>query len=66
MAGGDTAGLSFSSPEHERVPDTGALGSGWTFAACRVMVLEVFCRTGLLRPFLGGSPDGSGWDSLRG
>lgn len=66
MAGGDAAGLSLSSPEDEGAPETSALGSGWTFAACRVMVLEVFCRTGLLRAFLGGSPDDSGWDSRRG
>lgn len=66
VAGGGAAGLSPSSPEGERAPEASALGSGWTFAACRVMVLEVFCRMGLLRAFLGGSPDGSSLDSRRG
>lgn len=66
VAVGGAAGLSLSSPGDQRALETGALGSGWTFAACRVMVLEVFCRTGLLRAFLGGSPGGSSLDSLRG
>lgn len=65
-AGGGAAGLSLSSPESSRGPEAGALGSSRTFVACRVMVLEVFCRVGVLGVFLGESPDGSSLDSLGG
>ena len=64
VSGGAAAGPSISSLEGQGVPGTGALGSSWTFAACRVMVLEVFCRTGALWPFLRESPSGSSSDSL--
>lgn len=66
VAGGGAAGFSLFSPEGEKGPETGALGSGWTFVACRVMVLEVFCRTGVLRAFRDESSNRSSLDSLRG
>lgn len=65
-AGGRAAGFSLSSLEGDGAPETGTLGASCTFAACRVMVLEVFCRTGVLRAFPGESPAGSGSDSRRG
>lgn len=65
VAAGEAAGLSLASPEGRRVPGSGALGSGWTLVACRVMVLEVFCRMGVLRAFLGESPGSSSLGSLR-
>lgn len=65
-AAGGAAGLSLSSPEGRRVPGAGALGSGWTLVACRVMVLEAFCRTGVLSAFPGKSPGRSGVGSLGG
>ena len=66
VAAGGAAGLCLSSLEGSREPETSALGASWTFVACRVMVLEVFCRMGVLRVFLGESPDGSSLDSLGG